>query len=139
MVLSNSDDEPGEDVDDADDERRDDIAFDEFHRAIHRAEELRFARERASTAARLGAVDRAGSELGVDRHLLAGHRVEDEARRDLGHALRAFGDDDELDERQNQKDDASDDVVAANDEIAERANDLAGVGLKQDEARARDV
>ena len=29
-----------------------------------------------------------GPQIGVDRHLLAGHRVEGEARRDLGHALR---------------------------------------------------
>ena len=79
------------------------------------------------------------AELGVDGHLLAGHRVEREARAHLGHALGPLGDDDELDDRQHEEDDRPDDVVAAHDERAERLDDLAGVRLEQDEARRGDV
>ena len=78
---------PPSDVDDDDDERRDDVALHELHRAVHRAVELALALEQAPPPPRLVAVDRAGAELGVDRHLLAGHRVEREARADLGDAL----------------------------------------------------
>jgi hypothetical protein len=41
-----------------------------------------------TSAARLGFVGRqqAGIEIGVDRHLLAGHGVQNEARRHFGHA-----------------------------------------------------
>ncbi len=103
------------------------------------AVELALARERPAPPARLVAVDGADAQLGVDRHLLAGHRVEHEARADLRDALAALRDDDELDDRQDEEDDAADDVVAAHDEVAERLDDLAGVGLEQDKSRRRDV
>jgi hypothetical protein len=48
-----------------------------------------------------GFVDQAGGEIGVDRHLLAGHGVEVEARRDFGDAARALGDDDEVHDHQD--------------------------------------
>ena len=87
----------------------------------------------------LGAVDGAGAEVGVDRHLLAGHGVEHEARAHLGHALAALGDHDELNDGQNQEDHCSDHVVAAHHEGAERADDFACVGLQQDQPRRRYV
>ena len=58
-------------------------------------------------------VDQAGREIGVDRHLLAGHGVEGEARRDFGDAARALGDDDEVHDHQDDEDDDADDEVAA--------------------------
>ena len=42
-------------------------------------------------------------------------------------------------DRQHEEDDRADDVVAADDERAERPDDLARVGLEQDEPRRRDV
>ena len=48
-----------------------------------------------------GLVDQAGRQVGVDRHLLAGHGVEGEARRDFGDAARALGDDDEVHDHQD--------------------------------------
>ena len=63
---------------------------------------------------------------------LPGIASSDEARADLGHALAALGDDDELDDRQDQEHDGADDVVAAHDERPERLDDLAGVGLQEE-------
>ena len=102
-LLADADGEAAEDVDDRDDDRRDDVALHELHRAVHRAVELALARELPAAAARLVAVDGAGAHLGVDGHLLAGHRVEHEARADLGDALRALRDDDELDDVRIEK------------------------------------
>ena len=92
--------------------------------------------------ARFLLVDEAGAEVGVDRHLLAGHRVEGEARRDLGDALGALGDDDEVDDHEDQEHDRADDEVAADHELAERGDHRAGgvrVVAGEDQARRRDV
>ncbi len=45
---------------------------------------------------------------------------------DLGDAPRALGDDDEVDDHQDGKDHQADRVVAADDELAEGLDDLAG-------------
>src|SRR5205085_953906 len=50
-----------------------------------------------------------------------------------------FGDDQELDDRQDEENDGADDEVTADDEVAEGVDDLAGVGLEQDEAGRGDV
>ena len=73
-------------------------------------------------------VDQAGREIGVDRHLLAGHGIQSEAGRDLGDAARALGDHDEVDDHQDREDDDADDEVAAHDEAAEGLDDVAGGG-----------
>ena len=64
-------------------------------------------------------VDEAGGKVGVDRHLLAGHGVQREARRDFGDAAGTFSDDDEIDDDQNGENDRADDVAVFDDERAE--------------------
>jgi hypothetical protein len=59
----------------------------------------------ACGAAGLFLVDQAGGQVGVDRHLLAGHGVEGEARRDFGDAARTLGDDDEVHDDEDDEDD----------------------------------
>ena len=78
---------------------------------------------------RLVVVDVAGAQLGVDRHLLAGHGVQREAGAHLGHPLGALRDDDELDDREDEEDDGADDQVARDHEVAEGVDEVAGVGL----------
>ena len=63
--------------------------------------------------ARLLLVDQAGGQVGVDRHLLAGHGVEVEARGDFGDAAGALGDDDEVHDHQDREHDDADHEVAA--------------------------
>jgi hypothetical protein len=138
-LHADADGEPSEEVHDEDDERRDDVALHEFHRAVHGAVELALSLQQSASSARFVAVDGSPAELRVDGHLLSGHRVEGEPRADLGHALGALGDDDELDDRQDEEDDCSHDVVAADDERPERLDDLPRVGLEQDETRGGNV
>ena len=97
--------------------RGDRVALDELRGAVHRAVEVGLAGDLRAPCARLIVGDQAGVQVGVDRHLLAGHRVEREARADLGDASGAVGDDDELDHDQDQEDDEADDDVAADDEL----------------------
>ncbi len=89
-------------------------------------------------------IDKAGVEVGVDRHLLAGHGVEGETRRDFSGADGAVADDEILDGHQGEEDDEADDVIAADDELAEGLDDLAGccrafIAVQQNAARAGDV
>ena len=95
-------------------------------------------------AARVVLVDQAGGKIRVDRHLLAGHGVEVEARRDLGDAAGALGDDHEVHDDQDREHDDADDEVAAHDEVAERLDDVAGrggalVAVREDQARRREI
>ncbi len=96
--------------------------------------------------ARLGdlLVDQAGGEVGVDRHLLAGHRIEGEARRHLRDASRTLGDDDEVHDDQDREDDDPDHEVAAHHEVAERLDDVprrrrALVAVAEDQPRRGEV
>jgi hypothetical protein len=72
----------------------------------------------------VGLVDDPGVELGIDRHLLAGQGVQGEPRAHLGDAARALGDDDEVDHDQDDEHHRADDVVALDDEVPERLDDL---------------
>ena len=69
---------------------------------------------------------RPGRQVGVDRHLLAGHGVEREAGGDLGDAARALGDHDEVHDHQDAEHDHADDDVALHDEAAERLDHVPG-------------
>ena len=124
-------------IDDEDAEDR--VALHELGRTVHGAVEVGGARDLLAARARLLLVDQAGREVGVDGHLLAGHRVEREARGHLGDAAGTLRDDDEVDADQDQEDHDADGVVAADHELAERLDDLARLARGEDEARARDV
>ena len=95
-VPQQADRQAAHDVDHRDDQRRDRIAADELRRAVHGAVEAAFLLQFAAAAARLLLVDQSGGQVGVDRHLLARHRVQAEPRGDLGDAAGALGDDHEV-------------------------------------------
>ena len=130
-MLPDADDEAADEIDEQDQDRRDRVAAHELAGAVHGAEEIRLVRHLLAPAHRLFLVDEAGVEIGVDRHLLAGHAVEHEARGDLGDAARALGDDDEVDDDQDGEDGDADRVIAADDEGAEGFDDAArGAGSR---------
>ena len=142
-VVGYADEHAAGEIQRDDDERGDRIAFDELTGAVHRSVEVRLALNGLALAPRPLGIEDAGVNVGVDRHLLAGHGVEREARRYLGHALRAARDDDELDRHEDRKDDQSDDQVSAHDEGPERGNDRADRARRgarrQDQTRRRNV
>jgi len=128
LLLRHADDDAADDVDEGDDQAGDRVAADELRGAVHGAEEGAFVLQHLAPRPRLGLVDQAGRQVGVDRHLLARHGVEAEPRRHLGDAARPLGDDDEVHQHQDGEDDEADDEVAAHDELAERLDDAAGGG-----------
>ena len=71
--------------------------------------------------------------------LLTGHRVQGETSRDFSHAAGAVGDDDELNDHEDRKDDETDGVVTADDDGAELLDDLARIAVQQDRTRRADV
>ena len=144
VLLGDADDDAADDVDEGDEQRRDGVAAHEFRGAVHGAEEGRLVLELLAPFLRLLLVDEAGREIGVDRHLLARHGVEREARRDLGDAPRALRDDDEIHDDEDREDDDADDEVAAHDEAPEGLDDVAGgrgslVAVGEDEAGRGEV
>ncbi len=84
-------------------------------------------------------IDDSGAHVGIDAHLLAGHCVEGETRRNFGDTLRAFRDDDELDQGDDQKDDGAHYEIAADNEHAKRPDDFTGIGFEQDETGGCDI
>ncbi len=134
-ALGDADHDPPDEVDRGDDQRGHGVALDELGGAVHRAVEVGFLGDLGAAGAGLLVGDQAGVEVGVDRHLLAGHRVEGEARADLRDAPGAVGDDDELDHDEDQEDHEADDDVAGDDELPEGLHDGAGVAGGEDQAR----
>jgi hypothetical protein len=133
-----------DDVDEEDQDAGDGVAAHELAGTVHGAEEVGLVTQLGATALGLLVVDQAGREVGVDRHLLAGQSIEREARADLGDALGALGDDDEVDDHQDGEDDQPDREVAADQEVAEALDDLAGrartgMAFEQHDARRGDV
>ena len=87
-VAERADGQPADDVDEQDQDAGDGIAAHELAGAVHRAVEVGFGAHLGAARARLILVDEAGVQIGVDRHLLAGHGVQGEARADFRDAAR---------------------------------------------------
>ena len=138
-VLGDPDGEAADQVDQRDDDGGDRVALDELRGTVHRAVEVGLGVHLAAALAGLVLVDQAGVQVGVDGHLLAGHRVEGEAGADLGHAAGTVGDDDELDDEQDREHDQADDQRAADHEVAEGVDHLAGEAVEEHEAGGADV
>ena len=143
-VLRDADDEAADEVDGEDQQTGHCVAAHVLAGAVHGAEELRLFADFGAAPLGFLLVDQSGIQVGVDRHLLARHRVEREARADLGNALGAFRDDDEVDDDEDREHDQSDREVAADEEVAERLDHRAGraragVAVHQHDARRCDV
>ena len=138
-MLRHADGEPANDVDEQDQDASDGVTTHELAGAVHGAEEGRFFLHLGAAALGLVLVDEASVQVGIDRHLLAGHGVQGEARGHLGNALCALGDHDEVDDHEDGEHDQADGEVAADQEVAEgldhRASSArAGVAFQQHHA-----
>jgi hypothetical protein len=125
-VLGHADDEAADDVDHQDQDAGHGVAAHELAGTVHGAEEVGFLAHFGAALLGLVLVDQAGVQVGVDGHLLAGHRVQGEARAHLGDALGALGDHHEVDDHQDGEHDQTDREVAADQEVAEGLDHLAG-------------
>ena len=71
-LLQHADEKAADDVDSGDDQGGDGVTADELTGAVHGAVEVGLPLQRAAPRPRLLLGDVAGTELGVDAHLLAG-------------------------------------------------------------------
>ncbi len=135
-VLHGADEHAAEHIDEHDEDAGDRIAAHEFARAVHGTVEIRLLAHLLAAHDRLGLRDDAGVQIGVDRHLPAGHRVQGEACAHLGDAPRALGDHDEVDDHEHREHHQAHGVVAADHELAEGRDHMAGgmrAGVAADE------
>jgi hypothetical protein len=143
-LLRDADDDAADDVDEDDEQARHRVAAHEFGGTVHGAEEAAFVLQRHAALARRLLVDQAGVEVGIDRHLLARHSVQMEARRNFRDAARTLGDDDEVHGDEDREHDDPDHEIAAHHEIAESLDDMARgvralVPAREDQPRGSEV
>ena len=138
-LLQDADGEAADDIDQRDENARDRVAAHKLAGAVHRAVEIGFLAWTLRPARGGGLVDDAGVHFRIDGHLLSRHGVEGETRRDLGNAARALCDDHEIDDDENQEHDRADDIIAADDEMPERVDDVARVAVDENQARGGDI
>jgi len=71
--VTDADPQSADDVDEKDQDARDRVAADELRGAVHGPVEVGLACDVLAAPPRLVLVDQSGVQIGVDRHLLAGH------------------------------------------------------------------
>ena len=125
-MLRQTDDQAAHNIDDKDQDRRNGIALDEFRGTVHGTIEIGFLGDFLTAALGLFIAQNAGIQVGVDRHLLAGHGIKSEARRHFRYAAGTAGHDHQIDDDQNDKHKDTDGVIAGNDEFAKRLDHLSG-------------
>ncbi len=143
-MADDAEDDAADDVDGEDEHAGRRVALHELGRTVHRTVEIGFARDFLAALARFLDRDEAGVQVGIDRHLLAGQGIQGEACGHFGHAARALGDHHHVDDHDDREDEQADDIVAADQETAERLDDvtggtLAGVAVDQHDAGGRHV
>ncbi len=127
-LLQGADQQAGHNIDRRDQDRGQRVALVEARRPVHGAVELRFARDGLAPPPRLGLVDQSRIQVRVDRHLLAGKRVESEPRRHFRGAHGAVRNHQKLNRNQGQEQHEAHHVVAAHHELAEGFDHLSRRG-----------
>jgi len=144
IVLQDADEQTAKDVDEHDQNTGDGIAANELRRAVHRAEKICLFGDRCAPLARIVFTDQTGIEVGVDRHLLARHGIQGETCRHFSDPASTLGNDHEIDDHQNRKDDDTDGVIAADQKMPEGLDHptrrpRTSVPFKQNDARRSNV
>ncbi len=125
-VLRHADNQAADYVDRHDHQARDRIAAHELAGTVHRPVEVCLLGDARAARACLVFGNQAGIQVGIDRHLLAGHRVQGKPRGHFGDPARTLRDHHEVDHDQDDEDDDTDRVVAAHQEMAERLDHMTG-------------
>jgi len=137
--LQHADHQPAHHIDQHNHDAGYRIAAHKLGSTVHRPVELRFLRNLGTPFACHILADQPGIEIGVNRHLLARHCIQSEARTDFGDTSGALGDDHEIDNNQDDEHHQSHRVVTADQKMAKRFDHLAcgsgpGVSLQQHHA-----
>ena len=125
-MTRDADHDAAEDIHPQDDQAGDCVAANELRGAVHRSEEGAFLLQFAPPQLRDLLVDQTGGEVGVDRHLFAGDRIESESSAHFGDTRGALGDDEKVDRHEDEKDDDADDEIAAHHDLCKSGDDISG-------------
>ena len=142
--MQHADDQAADDVDQQDDDAGHGIAAHELAGTIHRPVEIRLLGDFGTAFARDILTDQSRVQIGIDRHLLARHRVQRETRAYFGNPARALGDHDKIDHHQDREHHDADGIIAAHQKMPERLDHLprrigAGMPFQQYHAGRSDV
>ena len=137
--LQHANDKTTGNIDEHDDDSGDGIALDELGSTVHGTEEIRFPLDLLAAYLGLSISNSSLIQVCIDGHLLAGHSIQGEAGRNLSHALRALGDDDEVDDHQDDEDDETNHCITTDNEVAESCDDFSCIAIQKDETGRRNV
>ena len=131
-MLCGADDQAADDVNNQNQNASDGVAAHKLRCTVHRTVKVGFLSELVTALLGGVLIDDAGIEVRINRHLLARHSIQSEARDDLGNPARPFCHYDEVDDHEDQENDETNNVVAGDHKLTERFNDLArrvGAGM----------
>lgn len=128
-MLEDTDRHAADQVDKQNQQAGNGVAAHELAGAVHGAVELGLLGHFRAAGLGLVLVDQAGVEVGVDRHLLAGHGVEGKTRAHLGNPPSTLGHHHEVDDHQDREHHDTDHIVAADHHLAEGLDHLTGGGV----------
>ena len=125
-MLHQTDGQPADNVDQHDHDAGNRIAPDKLGGTVHRAKEVGFVGNLRPASFGVFFANQAGVQVGVNRHLLAWHGVQGEACAHFGNPTGALGDHQKVDDGQDDEHHDTDGVIAADQEVGECLNHLAG-------------
>ena len=131
IALHHADDEAADNVDKDNDDSRDGITLDELAGTIHGTVEVSLPLNLLSALAGLRIGNGTLIQIRINGHLLTRHSIQGEACRYLCHALRALGNNHELDNNQNDENDKAYYCITAHNEVTEGADELPCITLQQ--------
>ena len=118
VVLCHADRQTTDHINQQNQQTGDRIAGDEFRCTVHRTEEVRFLRDLVATGFGLFLSDGAGVQVGVNRHLLARHRIQSKTCIHFRHPTCTFGHDEEIHNHQDDENNQSHQVVTGDHKFA---------------------
>ena len=125
VMLGDTDRQTADHVDEQNQQTGNRVAADKLAGTVHGAVEICLLGDFLATQLGLLLVDDTGVQIGIDRHLLARHRIQGKARAHLGDPPGALGHHHEVDDHQDREDHQTDHVVAADHHLAEGLDHLA--------------
>jgi len=126
LVLGHTDGDTTDQVDEQNQQACHCITAHKLAGTIHRAIEVSFLGNFRAPRFGLLLIDQAGVEIGIDRHLLAGHGVQGKTCGNFGNTPGALGDHHEVDDHQDGEHHRTHYVVAADHHLTKRLDHLAG-------------
>ena len=123
-MLQHTDQQSADNVNDHDEDPGDGIAANKLTCPVHRAVKIGFLSHFGAAFFRLIFTNQSGVKVGVNRHLLTRHTIENKARTHFCDTPGTFGNDHKVDDHENDKHHDTDSEIATNEEVTERFDHL---------------